>query len=253
MNKDKLVIYWAPGQFTSEDPHSWNQFYSAPLPVSSRVLSMKSPDAGGRSIFACPAYAESLTNVFEVSANHDEKVTIPSIFFEQPPTQYPFTLPVDSVLSLELPRESSFKDYLDVAYNMSWLFFSEEPVKVRFTAPYFPNKSPSKDALLALGEFDIGVWFRNFNLDYLIPKGSYDFSIQSGDPLFYLQVFTEKDVVFKRFIHTPSTQKLAEEYAQLGNLRKKKLGVNFSKRYEISKSAQLPKLVLNEIKKNVVE
>jgi len=136
---------------------------------------------------------------------------------------------------------------------MSWLFFCEEPLLARFTAPYFPPKSPAKDAILAMGEFDIGLWFRNFNLDYMIPDGSTNFDINIDDPLFYLQLYTNKKVVFKRFIHTDITQKLSEEFSQTSNRRGKKMGISFNKRYELSRKTMLPELVLNEIKKNLVE
>lgn len=253
MADDELIVYWSPGQFTSDEPRSWNQFYSEPSPVSAGILDKKSNGIDSKSIFACPAYAESVKNLFEVQSVHEEHVSFPSIFFDQPPTYYPIQLPVESVLSFESPRESSLKGHLDIAYNMSWLFFSEESVQARFTSPYFPAKSPSKNALLATGVFDIGIWFRNFNLNYLVPNGSYDFDINIGDPLFYIQILTDKKVTFKRFIHTSSTQKLAEEFAQAANIRGKKFGMSFSKRYDLSKKTNLPKLVLSEIKKNLVE
>jgi hypothetical protein len=250
---DTITVYWAPGQFTSSERFSWNQFYSAPTPVYSSILSERNPEASSRAIFGCPAYSESMKNLFEIRSVHEEHVAIPEIFFTNPPSTFPTRLPLDSYLSFELPRASSLKNYIDLAYNMSWLFFSEEPLLAKFTAPYFPPKTPAKGAALAMGEFDIGLWFRNFNLDYMVPTGSTEFNIDINDPLFYVQFFTEKQIVFKRFIHTDVTQKLVEEFAQSSNRRGKKMGISFSNRYDLSRKTMLPNLVLNEIKKNVVE
>lgn len=251
--EDTLVVYWAPGQFTSAESQSWNQFYAPPTPVADPVLAQRQKDETGRVIFGCPAYAEGMNNLFEIRSVHEEHAVIPEIFFTNPPTTFPTRLPVHTSLAFDLARPSSLKNYVDLTYNMSWLFFSEEPLLARFTAPYFPPKTPAEGAMLAMGEFNIGLWFRNFNLDYLVPKDSTKFDINIDDPLFYVQFYTDKKVVFKRFIHTPTTQKLAEEFAQASNRRGKKMGLNFKNRYSLSQKTMLPSLVLNEIKKNLVD
>lgn len=255
MPKDSndLIVYWSPGQFTSSDPSSWNQFYSPPTAVSDAVLAQRQKDEANRVIFGCPAYVEGMSNLFEVRSVHEEHVEIPEVFFTNPPTSFPVRVPVESTLAFEIARASSIQNHLDVAYNMSWLFFCEEPLLARFTSPYFPPKAPADGAILAMGEFDIGLWFRNFNLDYMIPNGSNNFDINIDDPLFYVQLYTNKKVVFKRFIHTDITQKLSEEFSQASNRRGKKMGIGFNKRYELSRKTMMPDLVLNEIKKNVVE
>lgn len=251
--EDSVVVYWAPGQFTSEEQFSWNQFYASPTPVADPILAQRNKTENGRVIFACPAYVEGMNNLFEVRSVHEEHIVIPEICFTEPPTSYPSRLPVNSLLSFDVRRESSIKNHIDLQYNMSWLFFCEEPLLARFTAPYFPPKSPAKDAKLAMGEFDIGLWFRNFNTDYLISEGSTNFDIDIDDSLFYVQFYTTKKIIFKRFIHTPTTQKLAEEFVQSSNRRGTKMGTKFKNRYDLSNKTMLPKLVLNEIKKNLVE
>lgn len=251
--KDTIVVYWAPGQFTSSEQYSWNQFYAPPTPVADPILAQRQKDETNRVIFGCPAYAEGMINLFEVRSVHEEHVEIPEILFTNPPTTFPTRIPLETTLSFDIVRTSSIKNHIDLTYNMSWLFFCEEPLLARFTAPYFPPKAPAEGAMLAMGEFNVGLWFRNFNMDYMIPTGSTKFDINIDDPLFYVQFYTNKNIVFKRFIHTDITQKLAEEFAQASNRRGKKMGIRFNKRYELSRKTLLPSLVLNEIKKNLVD
>lgn len=251
---DTITVYWAPGQFTSDEPYTWNQFYSPPELLASSILQNRQKDPENRVIFACPAYAIGMKNLYQVRAVHDEHVKIPQIFFTDPPKTYPTKVNVEgSRLSFEIPRLASLEGHIDLTYNMSWLFFAEEPVTVRFTAPYFPPKAPAEGTILAMGEFDIGLWFRNFNLDYMVPTGTTNFDISMDDPLFYMQFLTDKKIVFKRYIHTGLTQKYAEEFAQTSNRRNKRYGVGFKDRYELTRKTEMAKLVLNEIKKNLVD
>lgn len=251
--KDTITVYWSPGQFTNSEPYSWNQFYSEPTLVSEPILEQRQKDPTNRVIFGCPAYVEGLKNVYEVRSVHSEDVTFPHDLWKNLPTDYPQAIPTNSKLGFQLVRLSSIEGHVDLTYNMSWLFFADEPIEARFTAPYFPPKSPAKNGLLAIGTFNIGMWFRQFNLDYMVPQGSNRFVIEDNDPLFYVQFLTTKKIVFKRFVHTDALQKLAEEFAQTSNRRHKKMGVTFTSRYALSKKTKLPELVLSEIKKNLVE
>jgi len=249
--EETITVYWSPGQFTDSEPQSWHQFYSQPTLVSDYVLERRKKDLTTRTIFGCPAYVVALHNVYEVRSVHNESIIFPEELFTTTPDTYPQSLPLASKLGFITSRPSSIEDHVDIEYNMSWLFFCDEPLEARFTAPYFPPSSPIKGALLAIGSFNIGLWFRQFNLDYLVPFGSNKFELKVDDPLFYVQFLTDKKIIFKRFIHTDNLQKFSDEFAQTSN-RKGKIG-GFAERYALSKKTMGPQLVLSEIKKNLVE
>lgn len=246
---DELVIYWTPQPFVLSK-ESWNLLYQKPTNVYSELINMsfsKSP------IRLCPATKDNLTKTFSVYSSIEDSVDLSNINLEELDKSTPIkqNLNIPSIIAWQKDRNSSFPGYLNFAYNLSWLFFSEEPVIARFTAPYFPSSSPAEGAYLAPGQFDIGQWFRPFNLDYHIPYSTKSFNINTTDPLFFVEIFTDKKVVFKRFIKNDVIDNIATEisvaptrYAAFQKL---------SQRYDMFNKSQIREMLLKEIKKEVIE
>jgi hypothetical protein len=261
-SKEPLVIYWAPAAYES-DLDSWSLLYPAPVSLSSEVNSLRSPEKlGGDNLYACPAHRDTTNNIFVFKNAVENIINFPEGFLKAAAEEMskspnyvtnsiPFGSELQSRVYLNVLRKSSFDGYANVLYNMAWLFVAEDPVIAKFTPPYYPHSAPADGAMLSIGQFDIGQWFRSFQLDYHIPLSTDKLSFYEEDPLFYMQVLTDRPVVFKRFMRTT---KIANLHLELGAASVRYgLFRPLTEKYAMAKNAKVKEQLMHEIKQNLVE
>lgn len=258
MQKDTITIYWSTPAFIPKE-ESWNMLYREPEPVFKDILGKRIKNVDSKnSIHACPASNNFFKNLYVIKSNIDDFCTWPEGYLKSISQR----MDMESLSSINLdyfenkillwsPRTSAMQDYADISYNLSWIFFAEEPLLCRFTAPYYPAHTPSENAILAGGEFDIGQWFRPFNLNYYIPYTNTKFEINYEDPLFYMQILTDKKVEFKRFNFNNELRNLSNEFRNPSGVYGKFMPLQ--KRYEMAKKSKILDIVLKEIKNNLVD
>jgi hypothetical protein len=250
--KDTITIYWAPSKFVLSGI-SWSQLYTDPVPLITEHKKNPENKTKGDSIFKCPAHTDTNKNVFVFKSNLDDEFDFPQSIFQLSPhykeEDYPKNYrAVGNKLTFDLQRISSYEDYVNITYNMGWLFLATEPVMAKFTAPYYPPTSPAEGALLANGEFDIGKWFRPYNLDYHIPNGTKKISFKENQHLFYLHLETDKKIIFKRFILTSELYNLSNESSMVA--RHYGLVHGLTQRYEAAKKSKIIEQARHLIEKN---
>lgn len=245
--KDTITIYWAPSAFVDTD-QNWNFLYSDPVSVLSELNAIRNKDA--REMFSCPAYVNAMKNVFVFKNVFPNVIGLDEEFFK-PKTHYPFPHYGMSKILLNELRQSSLENYVNATYNMGWLLFSDEPVEARFTAPYFPNVSPAPGVMLSSGQFNIGEWYRDYLLDYHIPFGTKELVFDKDQHLFYLDIKTDKKVIFKRYNLSQQLNEISRECS--GSPRNYESGKPLSYRYDIFKKTASPERVLSHIKNNLVQ
>ena len=255
-NEEHITIYWSPSPFTKND-EQWTHAYQEPQSLSSVLRSQKVEDTLKQtsSAFACPASNDLYKNIFVFNHAFDTSFKISNeessyIYDHSDELNYPFFLENRSTLNLQVLRKPVFKDRINFVYNMGWLIFASEPVVARFTAPYLPPFSPMKNAILSSGEFNIGKWYRDFVLDYQVTVGNIDFEFKENDPMFYLELFTDKKIKFKRYMLTETLLNLAKETSATSSRYGK--FKSLAHRYLMAEKSLVPQQVLSEIKKNLI-
>lgn len=252
-DSDTITIYWGTPNYNIEE-ESWAMLYKNPESLSSISRKNKSDFPVG--MFACPATNDLLNNVFVFSSNIDDVHSLPVEYLTAthnlvvPPGEDE-PIATNGFIRMLRTRPSSIKNHSNLIYNMAWSLFADEPVFAKFTAPYFPPISPAPGVLLSAGLFDIGQWYRPFPLDYHIPLNVEHFEFKKDDPFFYLEILTNKKIIFKRYIPSKILKALSTEavtapfrYGRWKSLKE---------RYLFAKSTGYPEQVLNEIKKNLIE
>lgn len=224
--------------------------YPSPAPVADSFYSSLSTSP---LIVRCPVTRDSMKNLFSLNSAIEESVNLPErvmldLYNDKKDIQY--VVPVDSKISLVRQRQSSYENYVNFSYNLSWIFFSEEPLVMEMTPPMMPVSMPAPDSYLAFGEFDIGQWFRALNLDYHVPVNTKLFEIKENQPLAFLKFKTERPIEFVRFVNTPMISALGRDFSHSPARWGK--NIPLIKRYEMAKKAGMLDIVLSEIKKNLV-
>lgn len=246
---NSIVVYWSPATFYP-DNESWNLLYSDPVSLSEDLMNRSISKS---QIRMCPALKKSLSNVFSFNSTINDYINLTDIDLKKIDKEildYSLIPNIESKLFLRKSRESSYSDFINLEYNMSWLFFSEEPLLAEFTAPYFPATTPCPNAMMSLGEFDIGRWFRPFNLDYHIPYNAKAFNINVNDPFYFVKFKTDKKIVFKKFTLNKRLLEIAME--QASSSKRYGFGKNLIQKYRMFENSQMRQTILKEIKKELI-
>jgi hypothetical protein len=246
--KDTITVYWAPSKFNTGE-QSWNMLYKEPRHVLSSVHK-KNKNKG--EMIACPSMKDTFKNIYSFDSAIDDSFSLPAAFLKTiaDTENRNEMVPTDSKLMVYKSRKSSVEKHINLGYNLGWIFFASEPLEARMTAPFFPSASPVKNAMLSAGQFNIGKWFRSFELDYHIPVTSTRFEVAKNQPLFFLEFLTDKKIVFERFELTPKLQNYSIDMASSPMRYGKKKSL--IERYLMAHGAGMPKIILSEIRKNLV-
>jgi len=220
---NEVNVYWTPGNFIISE-ESWSYIYAAPEKVASNKFVFKSV----------------IEDSFRLPDEEINKI--------QKGKVHNGPLETESFLALFQPERSDIPEHAVIQYNMNWLFFAEESLTAKMTLG--ESEVPVKGAKFVDQKKDIGHFYTANSLRYQIPLGSTEFKINSGAPLFYLELDTDKDVIFNRYHQTPSLRFLQEEYTFL----KERYGKARSEKEILDGllMSDMPNLVLSEIKKNLI-
>jgi len=247
-SKNVINVYWAPAQFTKEDPQ-WNLFYSEPKPVIENLVLNTTKDS---LMVKCPAARVALKNVYAFHSNIDEEINLSDLDLSADATDTSseqYVLPTEGKLSLKRLRRSSYSGYVNVSYNLGWILFADQPLMARMVAPYHPPRTPVEGAIMATGAFDIGQWYRPMNLDYHIPYSAKKFSVKENEPLAFVEFQTEAEIKFHRYQLTPLLHNLAGECAT--SIEKFGPRMSLKNKYKLFTKSKMRNIVLTEIQKNL--
>lgn len=243
--KNTITVYWSPSPFLLEQ-ESYLMLYSNPKKVIN--TNNKSKNLSKNSFFSCPATKDLFKNIYCFNNELNNIIELPEDIDEGVVLNW---LDVKSPVDVFHPRISSLQNYCNLQYNMGWLMFADEPLVARFTSPYFPATTPAEGAILSAGEFDIGSWYRPFLLDYHIPYSTKTLCFKKDDPLFYVEFKTNKKIEFKRYNLSAKLNNIASELSNSSQGYGK--FNSFIERYSMFKNSSIQKIILSEIKNNLIE
>lgn len=256
MSKETVTVYWAPA--LSPSVSALSILYRTPTPVLNRLRQTQVKSVQG-TFFSCPATTSLFKNVYEICLPIDieYELTEEDKADDVLPGSGRDLLNNMGPVSLLKNRKTNLENHFAFGIGgFGWVFFSDEPLIARFSAPYFPPSAPAEGTVLAAGEFDIGSWYRPMNFEYHVPVTAEKLTFKAEEPIGYIEFKTEKEIIFKRYRVTPVLHSFIEEamsVTRYSSFWGKKKYLSLLKRYNIFREANMHKQVLNEIKKNVIE
>jgi hypothetical protein len=242
MKKKPLVIYWAP---IYDPPSGLSIFFEDPVNLYSDLVLQKEPASGRKSLFSCPAVADRMKNSFVFKNTLKTKI------------EYDFSNPEAPIVKKIyghdpiVAKRSSLVGGSYFLINMGWIFFSEEPVTALVNSPMMHKPTNfSKNAFFPIGKMNIGKWFRPISHEMQLWDSSGTLEIDEGDPLFYLEILSDRKVELRKFKMDQDLLILMHACTKSTNL----LGRNTSleERYKKFMNSKSNKLVLESIKKNLI-
>lgn len=245
---EPITVYWAPC-VPPEHNHSnqWNMLYPEPKTLMSELMAIRNPDRGQKHYFVCPGSGNAFKSTY--------------IFYNGLTSQYSYDF-TDSENPSVLVNSEVYLGYnilrppttvghpmLDI--TLRYVLFCEEPLMALFTPPYFSKPQYLNYGSVAPGRFDIGKWFRPYNTEFHLWEIKGDFILEEGEPLFYVTLETDRPIVMKRFEMTDKLSSYAQHCVDAPRWQ----GANLPlvRRYTAFKRSNMDRLVINEIKKNLVD
>jgi hypothetical protein len=241
MSEKSSIVYWSPA-FKRRDGMDWNMLYSDPESVFEKNRPLMTNISKGANFFYCPAFSNLSRNTFVLKnpiSSHYE-------FFEDGTVKGKEPNHINAWCS----RPPSIEGRKMMEYGLSWIFFSEDDIEVTLTSPYFENAPHLNYASLVPGKLNISKWFRNINLEYCLYHGINKFGLERDETLGYVSFNSINPVKLVRF---EMSEKL-QQYANSGNNSTTwDPWITLLDRYRRFKETHMNKLILKEIKKNLVD
>ena len=97
--------------------------------------------------------------------------------------------------------------------------------------------------------YDIGHWIRPVNFEVNLWQGQTKLKYEEDEPMGYLEFSTNKKIKFQRF---EATSKLKNITADAISIRNNKTSNSLLKRYQIFDRSPVRKIVLKEVKDNLL-
>ena len=244
--KEPLVVYWAPfSAHDIADIGEWNMLYEDPVSLFSELFPKKTEESKNKSYLSCPSVSSRLKSTFVFKNNLSTGI------------EYDFTdgkdemyLHAEEQVAVRKERESSLTCGPTLVYAMKYFFFAEEPTQAFFNPPFYHKPGYMRYGSILPGVLDIGQYFRQFNCEIQMWENKGSFVMKEGDPIFYLEIPTDRKIILKRFVLTKKLYSYAMSTAESPSWYGKNLPL--AKRYQRFMKTRTNELVLREIKNNLL-
>jgi hypothetical protein len=241
MSKKSPVVYWSPA-FRQNDGTDRNMLYFDPVSLFDQIRPLKTEGPKSSNFLYCPAFSNFARNTFvlknPITSTYDflNDVTIKGREINH--------------LNSGAGRLPTIKDRKMIEYGMNWIFFSEDDLEITLTSPYFENPPHLEYGSVVPGRFNISKWFRNVNVEYCLHPNVNTFSVQKNETLAYISFNSDEPVKLVRF---EMTEKLRSYANSGGSSSQWNPWIPMIERYRQFKATHMHKLILKEIKNNLVD
>jgi hypothetical protein len=242
-NNDEIIVYWAPVTF--DIPYIC---FKEPTQVIKELKDLHFKlcgDSNSNRLLNCPSVINGVRNTFAISSAIDVKIAWDGKSVTTPGRTQKF---FDRLI---LVRDIN-SGFLSINFN-KLIIFTEEPsllIKQK-TAVYTGNDFTKKIGIIE-GMFDIGQWFRPIDVAIYFKEPGV-VNIDSDDIMYYLEFFTEKKIVFKKFMHTPVLNNIMESTVSVRNEKSFPLKTYLKDIYLLFNKSKIKNKILKEIKNNLLE
>jgi hypothetical protein len=242
MTKEPLVVYWAPAVDINDG--SWDLLYEEPVNLYSYLMSDKNPNRGLTNYLLCPSASRKFKKSYMITQPMDS-----SYFYDFTDKEKPVIAPLtQGALNCNVIRPSTINAGPTIEFSLRYIFFAEESLNARFTPPMFHPAKHTKYGTTIPGDMDIGSWFRPFPLEMQLWGDSGEINFEEGEPLFYVEFDTEREIILKRFSFDQELHNYAKHCVSFYNQE-----YSLIKRYNRFKVTKMNEMVLKAIKENTLD
>jgi|TARA_R100001460_G_scaffold4506_5_gene12712 hypothetical protein len=236
----KTTIYWSPGDVDLH--HDWSILYKDPSILGSDLRKRMSKNIEKTSnLFYCPAVKDLTSRIAVLKAPM-------SCHYKMRENEF---IPVSkNFLNITFPHKPNFENNMMFQLSTSYIFFCEEDVKMTLTSPYFSDSPHLKYGSIIPGSFNISTWFRNINMEFNLWGDIEEFKFKKNEDMAYVHFDSEHEIELKRFDFNERLLRIIRTCSSAGTWEK---FVPLMERYKRFKEARFKKIILKEIKQNLLD
>jgi hypothetical protein len=234
----ETIVYYSPYSVVSNT--NWDILHEEPM----RVFDYLKPKLNPQSDFnylSCPATQHISKKTFKLINTLDSKYIIENN--EIIGTSKNF-------IDASITRVPSLINQKLIALSMNWIFFTEEESLTMTLLPPIMEKAPHLQyGAIVTGSFNIGKYLRQIGIEYNLWENVNKFEIKKDEPYAYVMFDSDKPIKLVRFVVSPKMKEYVDVMTLSSGWEKK---VSLIDRYKRFKAANMKKLVLHEIKNNLI-
>jgi hypothetical protein len=237
---EEIDVYWAPYKLYSEQNYYY--LYPKPKTLFAEIQELKDSNISNASMLACPAISQKFKNILVFRSG-----VASSYYFDDLPS---ITQETPESVPAYVNRDSNLVNGPVFDLGVSYILFSDQNINAYFTPPFFHEPKYTKNVSPVPGEFDIGQWFRPYNLEVQCWSKFGNIKIEEGEPLFYVEIKTDKKINLKQFEITEKLISYARSNIDTTTIFGR--GTSLADRYSRFKNIGMRERVLKEIKNNLL-
>jgi hypothetical protein len=239
MSNSKVKVYWAPVFFEKEK--DWNMFYTDLESLYDFHRENISKESKTNNFFYCPAFKNLTKNTFLIKNPIHSHFILEGQIAKAKSKNY---------VEIDITHDPSIQGSKLITYMLQFIFFSETPLILKLTSPFFNQIQYTKYGALVPGQLKINSWFRTLNLEINMWPEVNELELLKDEILAYISFESqEQDIELIRF---EMNDKLHRYASSCGTATQWESFVPLYDRYKRFMQSRTNKLVINEIKKNII-
>lgn len=235
---NQVTIYWCPENDFSGNK-DWSILVEQPESLLNHLKDKRNIETK-ISFFRCPSVTNFIKNIYVVKNTMpvDIKIENKKIVYNN-----------KNYINADIVHSPSIEENFLLNYPIKYYFFCEEEITLSITSPFFSYSPHLKYGSIVPGEFSIGSWFRPTNCEFNLWKNNNSIIIEENEPIAYFKFNTNKKIIFKRFAINNEIMRISNVCSSSSQWE---ANVPLLKRYKRFKSTKMNKILINEIKKMVI-
>lgn len=217
--------------------------YEQPKPAAESINSIDTQSLNAWQNFKyCPAFKKQINNTFKLTFPFDyhfqfEDRNIKTNLYDQK-----FFDAMVVIRSLEMRM---------LSLNLHYIFVSEESLEMMTAPSYMSDNEFANKTIVIPGQFDIGKWVRPLDCAFMMKKGFDTLNVNRGDEYLTVKFLTDEKVNLKKFFVSPTMANLVKQNVESRTYKKKAQTLQYY--YSLYQQAKMHKLIMKEIKANLMD
>ena len=235
------IVYYAP--FVPPEFYG-NHFmlFQQPDPLLQNVAKDRNKHNRYENYIDCPAFQNNVKNTFVVRNSIDMSIAI----------GHDSILPADDASQDAATfwiNKASSRNINVANFHLNYIFFSED-LEISTCPAYLHDTDFQSKLTYIPGTFNIGKWFRPIEGAFEVKEPNAVLNLHNGDPMYYIKCHTDDKIKFVRFDFTP---KLYQMTMGCMNYKKLKLHSSLKFLYNLFHATMANRVILKEIKANIIK
>lgn len=239
-----MIVYWCP--FLMDDSYFLN--VKEPEPLIKHLKNRTEGMTDKQNFLKCPSVNNYIKNTFIAKSPVNLDITFKNgqIFTSQYDQEF-----LDKNIMI---RHAEDLNYFLTIHIAKLLFFSEEDLEMEFAGAYFSESKFSTSTMVIPGTVSISKWLRPTDLAFIVNKDVTTLPIKEHDHLYYVRFKTNEPVKLKKFFMTEKLIQIVKRVIHQKNyMADKSVSTYFNRAYDYFEQSKVKKIILKEIKNNLME